>query len=577
MARPVTRRWVGQLSCLAGSLISMTTGADGKDGQEERAMRSLVPKRGPSNAARRWIVSVGRVTGWAAALVVSVLLTAACRPAPPPATAPMPTSTARSQPTVALSGEAVTTSPAPAIVLFDADWDDRTPFRANLVAGEQGVLQRLSAAPVYRIDLTLADDLTSLTGRQQVRYTNAEDTTLTEVVFRLFPNLIGGAMTVSGVAVDGQSVQPTLEQSDSVLRVPLPTPLAPSGQVVIAMDFAVRVPRDPDASNYAVFGYLDDVLTLAHAYPMVAVYDDEGWNTEIAPPQGDIVYADSSFYLMRVTAPEGLVLAASGVAVEAHEEGGQQVTTFAAGPARDFYLAASPGFEVISQTVGETKVNSYSHPQSATVARQALEDAVHALHVYEQRLGPYPYTEFDVVETGTAALGVEYPGVIALANRIYTEDQSNLLEAVTAHEVAHQWFYNAVGNDQVDEPWLDESLVQYLTLLYFQDRYGRRGYYAYRESLTNRWGRVDSADIPVGLPVGAYDEQAYGAIVYGRGALFFEALAQTMGQDAFDAFLRAYYRSQRWQVATTESLKQVAEQQCGCDLTPLFQAWIYAQ
>lgn len=548
-------------------------------------MRPMIPQRNPSvTVLRRMVGAAGavlltaplfRALGLAAALVTAALLTAACRPAPSPTATPAPTPTNLPHPTAAVGVEVETKSPAPTAAFFAADWDDRTPFRDNLAVSEHAVLQQLPTAPVYHIDLAIADNLTSLTGRQEVRYTNAEDTALAEVVFRLFPNLIGGAMAVSNVTVDGRPVAPTLEQGDSVLRVPLPAPLSPGDQVVIAMDFTVQVPSDPAASNYAVFGYLDGVLTLAHAYPMVAVYDDEGWNTEIAPPQGDLVYADSGFYLARVTGPEGLVMAASGVAVEEAQEDGRRVTTFAAGPARDFYLAASRDYEVVSRTVGETRVYSYSRPQSAAAARQALEDAADALRAYEQRLGPYPYTEFDVVETGTAALGVEYPGVIALANRLYAEDQLNLLEAVAAHEVAHQWFYNAVGNDQVDEPWLDESLVQYMTLLYFQDRYGRQGYSAYREALTNRWDRIGSAEIPVGLPVGAYDAQAYGAIVYGRGALFFEALAQEMGQEAFDAFLREYDRSQRWQNATTASLKQLAEQQCGCDLTPLFQAWVY--
>ena len=64
------------------------------------------------------------------------------------------------------------------------------------------------------------------------------------------------------------------------------------------MDFAVTVPQSVEL-NYGVLAYFEDVLTLAHAYPMIAVYDDEGWNAEIPPQSGDVTYADASFFLVK--------------------------------------------------------------------------------------------------------------------------------------------------------------------------------------------------------------------------------------------------------------------------------------
>lgn len=455
-------------------------------------------------------------------------------------------------------------------------WEDRAVFRLGLAPEAQAIVEEQEGAPWYRIDLAIGEDLVSLQGRQEVHYTNQEDVSLEEVVFRLFPNLTGGSTVVSDVTVDGQPVVPGLEQQDSVMRVPLAEPLAPGEAVVIGMDFAVTVPTD-GSSNYAVFAYLDDVLTLAHAYPMVAVYDDEGWNTEIAPPIGDVVYADSSYYLVRLTAPEALVVAASGVVVGEEVQDGQRVSTIAAGPARDFFLAASPGYEVISKTVDGVTFSSYSRPELAEGAAVVMESAIRAVERFEEMLGPYPYTELDLVETATAAAGVEYPGLAAIAGRLYEADRVTLLEPVTVHEAAHQWFYNAVGNDQVDEPWLDESLAQYLTMRYYGDVYGQRGYQGFRDSLVERWNRVDQQEIPVGLPVEAYDGTSYSAIVYGRGALFFEALQQAMGEGAFEAFLRDYYENNEWGVVTTESLERLAEESCQCDLTELFETWVYAR
>jgi aminopeptidase N len=93
----------------------------------------------------------------------------------------------------------------------------------------------------------------------------------------------------------------------------------------------------------------------------------------------------------------------------------------------------------------------------------------------------------------------------------------------------------------------------------------------------DRWDRVDRADIPIGLPVGAYVDQEYGAIVYGRGPLFVAALAEEMGQKEFDEFLRDYYQSHKWGIGTSDAFKQLAERHCQCDLTALFEEWVYGK
>jgi aminopeptidase N len=92
----------------------------------------------------------------------------------------------------------------------------------------------------------------------------------------------------------------------------------------------------------------------------------------------------------------------------------------------------------------------------------------------------------DFVSTPTLALGIEYPGMIAITDWILQPDQ-DYLEGVVAHEVGHQWFYNLVGNDQLDDPWLDESLTQFATLQYFTDAYGQAGNQGFRQDLEGRW------------------------------------------------------------------------------------------
>jgi aminopeptidase N len=164
--------------------------------------------------------------------------------------------------------------------------------------------------------------------------------------------------------------------------------------------------------------------------------------------------------------------------------------------------------------------------------------------------------------------------MIAITEWIIQPDQ-DYLEGTVAHEVGHQWFYNLVGNDQLDDPWLDESLTQFVTLQYFTDEYGQAGNQGFRQDLEGRWSNIGQAEIPVGLPVKVYSDAEYSGIVYGRGGLFFEALRDEMGSEVFDAFMKDYVKNNSWDIATPEKLKTEAEALCECNLTSLFEKWIY--
>jgi aminopeptidase N len=149
------------------------------------------------------------------------------------------------------------------------------------------------------------------------------------------------------------------------------------------------------------------------------------------------------------------------------------------------------------------------------------------------------------------------------------------MESTVAHEVGHQWFYNLVGADQLDDPWVDESLTQFVTLQYYTDEYGAGGADGFRASLEERWAIAGNADIPIGLPVASYEDVEYSGIVYGRGPLFFVALRDVMGSEVFDSFLRDYTETFSWKIATPEGLQSLAEQHCVCELDPIFNDWVY--
>lgn len=461
---------------------------------------------------------------------------------------------------------------------FGSNWDDRSLFQPALV--DPDVSDDLPGATVYHLDFVVSPDLDVLEGREWIRYTNQESVQLEEIYFQLFANVTGGSTAVSSVSVEGESVDPVVESSGQTLRVPLPVPLRPGDATTLQLDFTVQLSQDAETS-YGVLGYFDDFLLLDGFYPVVLVYDDEGWNVEDLVPIGDMTYLDSSFFLVRVTAPRDLDLVASGTETQRDRVGRSQVVSFAIGPARDFYLAAAPDLEVFSGQSGQSIINSFGRSEDHDGAERAMQFAVDAMALFGERLGSYQYTEFDMIGTPMRALGIEYPGATTISIDMYDlgAEVSGLpaaimLEGTVAHEVAHQWFYNVVGNDQIDEPWLDEAMAQYLTGLYYREMYGDQAEQDYRQSWTDRWDRIGGELIPIGLPTNGYTPEQYSPIVYGRGPLFLAALEDQMGRDTFAEFLRDYYQSNIWAIVTGNDFRATAERHCQCDLAEMFAEWV---
>ncbi len=462
----------------------------------------------------------------------------------------------------------------------EIEWEDRSIFKAGLTSGAAGVLDELPLASTYFISLEIPPDLISgINGHEVVRYYNAEQEPLTKIYFRLFPNFQGGELKVSHLTVDGEIMISSYESSNTALRVDLTRPLKPGESLVLEMDFELTIPTEM-GGNYGLYGYFEDVLVLDTFYPMIPVYDDSGWYSQFPQNNGDHTYNDASFYVVQVQAPADLELVSSGVIVDREIKGGTQTTVIASGPSRDFYLAGSREFVEISQQTGDVLVRVHTRPEYSVNQAYALDYAVNAIEILSEEVGPYPYTEFEVMSSPMMALGIEYPGVTSIVVDefvdgvdLYGMPSEQLLESTLAHETGHMWFYNAVGNDQQNQPWVDEALVQYLTYIYYLDRYGDGSDYV--DSWEYRWKRVEKADIPIGLPAGEYHGAEYSAIVYGRGPLFFLELEKEYGLDMVMTAIRNYYQENLWGIGYADELRAALEEACACDLSAEFEEWVY--
>jgi hypothetical protein len=417
----------------------------------------------------------------------------------------------------------------------------------------------------------------SLSGVERVQYTNTETVPLNEVYFRLYPNLpgYGGEMVVDTVIVDSQLITPVLEAEDSALKIALTSPLPPGDSLDMTLFFNARLPAQTEL-GYNVFSFTDNTAALANFYPAVATYDGV-WDTVVPPPYGDATYLDTSLYQVKVTVPEEMVVVGSGSTLEQiANDDGTKTLRLVSGPMRDFYLVMNPTYQVLTDQVDGISVNSYFPPDLSEGGQRALEYTVDALRIFNQEFGPYPYAEFDIAATPTTAGGVEYPGVVVIADRIMDQDGGFFQHAV-AHEVAHQWWYNLVGNNQPLEPWLDEALTNYSAAIYWEEAEGPGAAQYIVDNLflaSYERAKNQGRNRAVIGPVGSFSPGEYATFVYGKGPLFFDALRQTYGDELYFTIMQTYLDRYRYKQATAADLFSVIEETTGQSVEPLVETWL---
>jgi hypothetical protein len=466
------------------------------------------------------------------------------------------------------------------------NWADVNVHKQAMKSGFEGDVDKVApTANRYLIIANLQFETDAIIrGSERVRYTNRSTDILKEIVFRLYVNtpVLAGRMNITHIRLNGQSVEGRLSGLDSVLTVPLDKLLAPGDAVEMIIDFDVTMPRGMDVS-YGRFGYVHDVVSATAWYPTLSVYDkDQGWWKAIPNPQGDPAYTEVGLYDVRLTMPADQTVAMSGKEIETTKNADGTVThRDVTGPMRDYAFQASKRYTISPIDVDGTQVNivhykdESSQPSDATA--KVTKYARQSVPTYTQTYGDYPYKELDVVENPTPT-GVEFPGLVQISERAWGTG-NDFLEIIVCHEVAHQWFYALIGNDQVGHPWLDEGLARYSEFVYMRANYpptvADNYVNGYQKSYDTYRGK-GLEDLPVDRPVSSFSPLAYGVIVYGKGALFIVELERQLGRDTVYRTLREYFKRYKYAVVTSQDIEQTFEDVSGKNLDELFRKWIGA-
>ncbi len=355
---------------------------------------------------------------------------------------------------------------------------------------------------------------------------------------------------------------------DIMLHVSLPVPVAPGDPVQVSLSYSMQIPpvSSYDWPPVGNFGAGEHLLQIGDWHPTLVPYHSEnGWQTWTYHPVGDPTAYPLASYDVTIVAPPDVVLAAPG------ETPSQQNRHYHIERARAFAFLASPEYQFLERQVDKVQVRSYFLPEYAAAGQAILDVAAQALSLYQEYYGPYPYSSLTIAQNSYYG-AMEYSGLISMSSSAYenySENPASLMVALLVHEIAHQWWYGVVGNDQVHAPWLDESLAKYSELLFYER------YYPYLtdwwwENHIYKWTPSDPLDNTI---YDYTDTPTYIHQIYSQGSRFMADLRALLGDAAFFAFVKDYRNRMEGTLATREDFAALAQEHTDIDLRPLFEQY----
>ena len=271
---------------------------------------------------------------------------------------------------------------------------------------------------------------------------------------------------------------------------------------------------------------------------------------------------------MSVDTPEAWKTVSQGKRVsEKVSEGRRNVVWHTENPMQEIFLIGDR-FVEYQASYKETKLYTFLRKGNADLASKYLEAASKYIKMYEEVLGPYPFSKFAMVENAKQT-GYGMPSFTLLGSKIIR--LPFILNTSYPHEILHNWFGNSIYPDPLSGNW-SEGLTTYLSDHLFPEQEGKGDQYRFQALMKYMNYVNDMNDIPLNKFI-SRDSMASQAIGYSKMLMFFHMLRKEVGDKKFLEGLRKIYKTRKFKFAGFENFRVVFESLSKKKLSPFFRQW----
>ena len=483
-------------------------------------------------------------------------------------------------------------------------------FFLGLIMFQSAKSQYWQQAVDYTMEVALDHKSATYSGVQKIVYTNNSPETLNKVFYHLYFNAFkpgsemavrqrssadkntrfkisldslapnqAGYLRVSGLTQNGVLLNPI--DSETILEVPLNSPIAPGKSALFELAFEGHV---PDVIRRAGKNSSEGVaFSMAQWYPKMAEYDSEGWNAD--PYTGREFHGVWGDFDVKITLDKDFMVAASGYLQNAETIGkgysdrkrsktkkGKITWHYIAPMVHDFTWAADVDY-IHDTYPGPNDVDLHffykNDPEIIENWKKLQPHTAELMEYYNSKIGQYPYKQYSVVQGGDG--GMEY----AMLTLITGGRKYGSLFGVTAHELAHSWFQHVLATNETKHEWMDEGFTSFISSLAENEILNQnkdfplegsyRGYYALAAS---------GGEMPQSTNANRYyHNYAYERTAYSKGAVFLGQLSYIVGKEKVFEILQTYYNEWKFKHPLPNDLRRIAERISGIQLQWFLTDW----
>lgn len=438
----------------------------------------------------------------------------------------------------------------------------------------------------YTINAVFDEETKILHAVQSVEYSNNTEIVIENLPFHLYPNAFRqgakykpvslaaesraypngidyGYIDIQKVVVNNQEIETKIVGEDANILQVFVGQLYPDDNVKIQIEYDVKL-----ANCKHRLGYGDNTYNFGNFYPIACVYENGEFMQKPYSYNGDPFYSEMANYNVSLKVDNDFVVASSGEQKEIVKSDNTTTYNISAKCVRDFAFVLSKDFQVASKKVNDTVV-SYYYFEDENYAK-SLDSSCLSLSCFERLFGDYPYSTLSVCESDFLHGGMEYPNLVYISNDVtdYAEYTN-----VIIHEIAHQWWYGIVGNNEYDEPWLDEALAEMSCLMFYDENpsynistSGKKNllvsnYGMFVDVFKAVYGSVNEC---MTRSLDEYiSETEYTYITYVKGNIMLADLQEFVGKKRFEKALKKYYSTYKYKIAKGDDFISCFANVCG--------------